>query len=58
MAMLAKLCMSCARQKCEQFSVKQSKHILQELKVADPLRFAYWEAQLHQLLDLKSAYAD
>lgn len=41
--------MSSAKQKHQEFSMKQSKHILQELKVSDPLRFAYWEAQLQQL---------
>ena len=51
MTMLADICMSSIGHSQQTAALKQSQHMLEELKIADPLRLPYWRAQLRQLSD-------
>lgn len=46
MTMLADLCVISADQTRRQSLLRQRLHVLEQLKVADPLRRPYWKAQL------------
>ena len=58
MTMLADVCVNPSNQKHRQSLLRQGLHILEQLKVADPLRDPYWRAQLHSLLTMQASAAD
>ena len=57
MTMLADVCVTPSDQKHRRSLLRQRLHILEQLKVADPLRRLYWNAQLLSLLTSQASVA-